>query len=249
MSDSMNNLSDNIADNQPEWVPLSLTLVEYPQGDWLGKCLAMISLLPFAIGSGFVTLILFRKDLHTIVFFFGTLLNEVLNVALKHAICEPRPLLRNVNNLYNEYGMPSSHSQFIWFFASYMAYFIFLRLHLHSRNDSIDPSKEYIGKSVVALGCIVLALVVSYSRIYLQYHTWRQVTYGAFTGIFFGSFWFGIVHIFLTPLFPIVVSWKIAEFLLIRDTTLIPNILWFEYTIIRKESQLRSRKLASMKSQ
>lgn len=42
---------------------------------------------------------------------------------------------------------------------------------------------------------------------------------------------------------------KISEYLLLRDTTLIPNILWFEYTVTRQEARARSRKLISMKSQ
>ncbi|KMQ97893.1 endophilin-b1 isoform x2 [Lasius niger] len=49
-----------------EWIPLSLTLVEYPQGDLFGKALAVLSLMPFAIIAGFITLILFRRDLHTL---------------------------------------------------------------------------------------------------------------------------------------------------------------------------------------
>lgn len=35
-------------------------------GDLLGKLLALISLAPFGIGSGFVALIMFRRDLHTV---------------------------------------------------------------------------------------------------------------------------------------------------------------------------------------
>lgn len=35
-------------------------------GDTIGKLLALISLAPFGIGAGFVTLILFRRDLHTV---------------------------------------------------------------------------------------------------------------------------------------------------------------------------------------
>lgn len=42
---------------------------------------------------------------------------------------------------------------------------------------------------------------------------------------------------------------KISEFFLLRDTTLIPNILWFEYTVTRKETRARQRKQISMKSQ
>lgn len=42
---------------------------------------------------------------------------------------------------------------------------------------------------------------------------------------------------------------KLSEYLLLRDTTLIPNILWFEYTVTRQEARARTRKLISMKSQ
>lgn len=35
-------------------------------GDWLGKLFALASLSPFGILSGFVALILFRRDLHTV---------------------------------------------------------------------------------------------------------------------------------------------------------------------------------------
>lgn len=37
--------------------------------------------------------------------------------------------------------------------------------------------------------------------------------------------------------------------LLLRDTTLIPNVLWFEYTSSRQEARARSRKLVPMKAQ
>ena len=40
-------------------------------GDLLGKVLAYFSLLPQAIIIGFVTLILFRRDLHTVVIYFN----------------------------------------------------------------------------------------------------------------------------------------------------------------------------------
>lgn len=39
------------------------------EGDIIGKFLAMISLAPLGIGSGFVALILFRRDLHTVGLF------------------------------------------------------------------------------------------------------------------------------------------------------------------------------------
>lgn len=44
---------------------------------------------------------------------------------------------------------------------------------------------------------------------------------------------------------------KISELFLLRDSTLIPNVLWFEYTNIRHEAgaRARRRKSISAKSQ
>ncbi|XP_034191769.1 dolichyldiphosphatase 1 isoform X1 [Osmia lignaria lignaria] len=228
---------------KPEWVPLSLTLVEYPQGDVFGKLLALISLIPFAIIAGFITLILFRRDLHTIVFFSGVIINEFINFILKHTICEARPMRRD--SIYVEYGMPSMHAQFMWFFAAYITLFICIRLH-YNNNSSIS---ERFWRITIIAGCIIIAILVTYSRVYLLYHSISQVLCGAFVGIILGIVWFIVTHVVLTPMFPIVVSWRISEYLLLRDTTLIPNILWFEYTNIRTEARARSRKLVSMKSQ
>ncbi|KPJ11756.1 Dolichyldiphosphatase 1 [Papilio machaon] len=225
-----------------EWQPLALTLVEYPKGDWIGKIFALISLAPFGIGAGFVTLILFRRDLHTIAFFFGTLLNELLNIILKHLICEPRPLARG--HLYNEYGMPSSHAQNIWFFSFYVLYFFVIRLH-HINNNSIISA---LWRVIIVGGCFMLAVLVSIGRVYLHYHTVSQVVVGGIVGFVFATTWFIVVHRILTPLFPQLVSLKVCEILMIRDTTLIPNVLWFEYTKSRQEARARGRKMASLKT-
>ncbi|XP_001607218.1 dolichyldiphosphatase 1 [Nasonia vitripennis] len=225
------------------WVPLSLTLVEYPKGDLIGMLLALISLMPFAVLAGFITLIIFRRDLHTIAFLGGVTGNEIVNFLLKHTIQEARPMRRDV--LYSEYGMPSTHAQFMWFFAAYMTLFVLIRLH-QSNNSTIS---ERFWRVLIIAVCIASAGLVTYSRIYLQYHSHSQVLCGAVIGTILGIVWFIVVHLVLTPFFPVIVSWKLSEYLLLRDTTLIPNILWFEYTNVRTEARARSRKLVSMKSQ
>ncbi|XP_076241469.1 dolichyldiphosphatase 1 [Calliopsis andreniformis] len=243
--ESFDNVKSRLVDavQKPEWIPLSLTLVEYPQGDLFGKLLALISLMPFAIIAGIITLILFRRDLHTIAFFGGIIINESINFILKHTICETRPMKRE--NIHVEYGMPSTHAQFIWFFVAYVILFICIRLH-YNNNSNIS---ERFWRIAIIVTCIIIAVLVTYSRVYLLYHTISQVICGAFVGIILGAIWFIITHVILTPIFPIIVSWRISEYLLLRDTTLIPNILWFEYTNIRTEARARSRKLVSMKSQ
>ncbi|XP_066257350.1 dolichyldiphosphatase 1-like [Euwallacea similis] len=226
-----------------QWVPLSLTLVEYPKGDILGKILALISLAPFGIGAGFVALILFRRDLHTITFFLGTCFSEALNYILKHLICEKRPLHRE--DIHVEYGMPSSHAQFVSFFATYIVYFVFIRLH-HMNNNTII---ENISKILIISSSMTVAVLVCISRVYLQYHTYSQVLWGIIVGFLFATLWFALTSLVFTPLFPQVVTWKISELLMIRDTTLIPNVMWFEYTNTRQEARARSRKLVTIKSQ
>ncbi|XP_066975722.1 dolichyldiphosphatase 1-like isoform X1 [Macrobrachium rosenbergii] len=225
-----------------KWKAFSLTHVEYPEGDRIGQLLAISSLTPLAIIVGFVTLILFRRDLHTIVFFAGALLNEAVNLVMKRIIAEPRPLTRK--GLYTEHGMPSSHSQMMWFFSSYSILFLIFRLrHINS------SGLELIWKVLVALSLIATAVVVAYSRVYLLYHTWSQIIWGAVIGVMLGVSWFSFTHLVLSPFFPTVASWRISERLMIRDTSLIPNIMWFEYTHARTENRARSRKLTSMKSQ
>ncbi|XP_058129958.1 dolichyldiphosphatase 1-like [Anopheles ziemanni] len=228
-----------------EWQPITLTLVEYPKGDLVGKLLAWISLAPLGIGAGFVALILFRRDLHTIVFFLGTLVNECFNMILKHWIKEPRPVSRA--QIWTEYGMPSSHSQFMCFFATYVLLFIFIRLH-HMNNSNSARLERLVRLLVLAI-CWTAAFLVCFGRIYLLYHTLNQVLIGAFVGMVMGVLWFLLTHCVLTPYFPMVVTWRISELFLLRDTTLIPNVLWFEYTATRHEARARARKLVSMKSQ
>ncbi|CAG4968230.1 unnamed protein product [Colias eurytheme] len=229
------------SENVIEWQPLALTLVEYPKGDFIGKFFALTSLAPFGIGAGFIALILFRRDLHTIAFFIGTLVNELLNIILKHIICEKRPLSRG--HLYNEYGMPSSHAQFIWFFSIYVLYFFIIRLH-HINNNNII---SVLWKVIIVSNCFLLALIVCIGRVYLEYHTTWQVVVGGLVGFVTATVWFTVVHKILTPIFPQVANLKICEMLMIRDTTLIPNVLWFEYTKSRHEARTRGRKLAACK--
>ncbi|KAJ7414161.1 hypothetical protein WISP_85583 [Willisornis vidua] len=74
--------------------------------------------------------------------------------------------------------------------------------------------------------------------VYLLYHTWSQVLYGGVAGSIMAIAWFAFTQEILTPLFPRIAAWPISEFFLIRDTSLIPNILWFEYTVTRAEARV-----------
>ncbi|XP_028827207.1 dolichyldiphosphatase 1 [Denticeps clupeoides] len=225
----------------PRWQSISLTHVEYPPGDLTGQVLAYMSLLPIAVLVGFVTLIIFKRELHTISFFGGLLMNEALNWLLKHILQEPRPSQGGHGGLTTEYGMPSSHAQFIWFFVVY--FFLFLYLRMHQTNNA--RCVELLWRHILSVILLSVALFVSYSRVYLLYHTWSQVIYGGVAGSVIAAVWFYFTQVILTPLFPKIAAWPISEFFLVRDTSLIPNILWFEYTVTRSEARNRQRKLGT----
>ena len=77
-----------------KWKTLSLTHVEYLENDTIGKIFAIYSLLPLAIVIVFMTTFFFRRDLHTLTFGLGVIVNYAANVALKKYIAEPRPVIR-----------------------------------------------------------------------------------------------------------------------------------------------------------
>ena len=78
--------SGEVVDPLIKWTPLKMLHMEYPEGDQVGHVLAWFSMTPFFIFAGMITLILFRRDLHTISFTLGQLVNEVFNLILKRII-------------------------------------------------------------------------------------------------------------------------------------------------------------------
>ena len=95
------------------WKPLTLTLVEYPENDKFGAFLALSSLFPIFISISHFTWFVQSRDLHTLCFGVGVILNYIVNFFLKISIKELRPEhpTRDPNTMWQQYGMPSTHSQ------------------------------------------------------------------------------------------------------------------------------------------
>lgn len=91
-------------------------------------------------------------------------------------------------------------------------------------------------KGSLILGAEVTALLVAYSRVYLEYHTVEQVIVGGAIGRAFGAIWFFLVHYIFSRYFAVITSWKASEFLMIRDYSPIPNVQLFQYTVERNEA-------------
>ncbi|TPX74706.1 hypothetical protein CcCBS67573_g04020 [Chytriomyces confervae] len=214
----------------------SFTYVQYDPTDPLGKPLALTALFPIFIMVSYATLIAARRDVYLASVCLGQLLGEAFNLGLKRIVKEPRP----TTFLGGDYGMPSSHAQFMAYFATFSV------LHLHLRTSYKNP----IWKHVLSLGTVLIAGLVAFSRVYLHYHTATQVLAGIQIGTILGLVWYLFSTRILLPF--LVDTCKILEHPLclqfcIRDTSDVGDLTLCEYEGIRKweqECALRDRSLA-----
>ncbi|KAI8920235.1 hypothetical protein PhCBS80983_g05532 [Powellomyces hirtus] len=207
---------------------VSLTHVQFDPSDPIGMVMAYISLAPLALIISYVTLIAFRRDLATCLMLIGQLVNEGVNFVAKKIVRQARP----TEYLGNGYGMPSSHSQFVAFFAAYVTIYTIRRLHF----------RHAVWKPLICAACILMAALVAYSRIRLSYHTPKQVIVGLTCGTIFAGLWFLLCDNVLIP--AVDLDHPIARWLLLKDTSRIPTILVFEYENAMEEIR-RLRELDS----
>ena len=87
--------------------------------------------------------------------------------------------------------MPSSHAQFLAFFSISLTLFLLFR---HNPAASPDhPNNHpipFTHRVLISVGAIAAAAAVSGSRIYLNYHTPRQVLVGCAAGAVTAVVWF-----------------------------------------------------------
>jgi dolichyldiphosphatase len=110
---------------------------------------------------------------------------EALNFALKRILKEERPKQMHGKG----YGMPSSHAQFVAFFSITLTLFLLFRHVPKQAKPSHTPLSltSRIGLSGLALAN---AGLVAWSRIYLSYHTPKQVLVGCAAGLISAISWF-----------------------------------------------------------
>jgi dolichyldiphosphatase len=86
------------------------------------------------------------------------------------------------------YGMPSSHAQFVSFFSLYLMFFLLLRHKPHPTNTHTPLA--FWERALLSVVAMASAAAVAVSRIYLSYHTPKQVLVGCGAGLFCAVFWF-----------------------------------------------------------
>jgi len=211
-----------------------LTYVEYHEGDIIGFLSAGVSLAPVFAIVAYVSVILARREIITIAALAGQLGNTILNVVIKKIIDAPRPDGTHLSGP----GMPSNHSQFVFFTATFWSLHILNKnaVHIFSR----APQYGNAARLIVSAGLYFMAFAVAFSRVYLDYHFAGQVFVGSTLGILIGGVWYKIVQHILLPLFRKHFAdsfW--CRFMLIRDSHHVPDILQLEYHTTRK---FKSRK-------
>ncbi|GAO15799.1 uncharacterized protein UV8b_03079 [Ustilaginoidea virens] len=179
-----------MSDSTAPLASLSLTHVYYDPDDAVSLLCAYLALLPQALCVVYATLILFTREVEILLMFAGQLGCEALNFFLKRLIKEDRP--RRIHG--KGYGMPSSHAQFLAFWSVSLALFLLVRHQpppraVAGRRGRHRPWSlpERLALSAAAAGA---AAATAWSRIYLGYHTPRQVLVGFGAGVAVALAWF-----------------------------------------------------------
>ena len=168
----------------------------------------------------YAALIAFRRDLHTVVMLLGQLLNEASSIVVKDLVAASKWRhwsVRPPGSDKTDAGMPSSHTQFIFFFCTYSALFVWRRVRIERPQ----------AKPLLCLGLEFFALAVGFSRFHLQYHTAEQCFAGAALGVGCGAAWFATVGQ-LRPSFAGWEQWGPLRFFHFKDTSHVDFLHRFE---------------------
>ncbi|KAG5999122.1 hypothetical protein E4U54_002052 [Claviceps lovelessii] len=172
---------------------LSVTHVYYDPDDPISLLCAYLALLPQVLCVVYATLILSTREVEILFMFAGQLACEALNFLLKRLIKEERP--RRIHG--KGYGMPSSHAQFVAFWSVSLALFLLLR-HKPPASARQQQQQEQaqarpwslLERMAISLMAAVVAAATAWSRIYLNYHTPRQVLVGSAMGVIIALVWY-----------------------------------------------------------
>ncbi|KAJ8753973.1 hypothetical protein K2173_001871 [Erythroxylum novogranatense] len=204
----------------PPLKAVTLTHVRYRKGDQLGHFLAWVSLVPVFISfGGFVSHFIFRRELQGLFFAVGLLISQFISEVIKTSVQQARPATCALLEMCDSHGWPSSHSQYMFFFATYVTLLTIKGLGF----------REFTKKWVANLVTWSLAVLTMYSRVYLGYHSVAQVYAGATLGIVLGSSWFWVVNSLIFYYFPAIEESKFGRMFYLKDTSHINNVFKFEY--------------------
>jgi len=87
--------------------------------------------------------------------------------------------------------MPSSHAQFVSFFSLSLTLFLLFR-HMPKKSTASHTPLSLVARVGLSGLALVCAGLVAWSRIYLNYHTQKQVLVGTLAGAVSAVGWFAV---------------------------------------------------------
>ncbi|KAJ5033353.1 uncharacterized protein L3040_008471 [Drepanopeziza brunnea f. sp. 'multigermtubi'] len=171
--------------DQAPLASLSLTHVYYDPHDPISYFCAWLALVPQGLCIVYATLIWSTREIEILMMFGGQIACEALNFGLKRTLKEARPKQMHGKG----YGMPSSHAQFVAFFSLSLALFLLVR-HVPKKPTPSHTPLSMASRVTLSGLAFANAGLVSWSRIYLNYHTPKQVIVGYLAGLASALLWF-----------------------------------------------------------
>lgn len=192
-------------------IPFDHTYILYDPTDVVSTVSVQLSLLPIYVMVFYTAWFLVTREIEPVIVVGGHLINEVLNKVVKCLVKQPRPDFHKdfgVGTYGLSYGMPSAHSQFMGFFASYYVCAVLFKVPL--------------GRAAKAVSVAVLCCAcggVAFSRVYLLYHTLFQVVAGVLVGGVFGLVYF-VVQLVARDvgLVDWVLLWPVVRVFYVKDS-------------------------------
>lgn len=193
-------------------IPFDHTYILYDPNDIISQASVHMSLLPIYIMVFYTSWFLITREIEPVILVGGHLIGEIVNKIVKKIIKQPRPDFHKdfgAGSYSLTFGMPSAHSQFMGFFATYFCCILLFRMYHLSRFKR-------------RFGCVILAtslVAVAFSRVYLLYHNLPQVIVGIMIGSILGILYFIITSVARdVGLVDWVLHWPIIRFFYVKDS-------------------------------
>ncbi|QEU61989.1 Cax4 [Kluyveromyces lactis] len=218
-------------------IPFDDTYILYDPNDLFSFICCYLSLLPVGILVFYFSWFIITREIEAVILAGGHVVNDIANNIIKNIIKETRPIdfgSFQKDSVRSGYGMPSAHSQFMGFFTMYIG------LRIWCQWGGLNKSH----KILASFGLLLASSGVVVSRVYLGYHSVKQVLVGVSIGALLGTCHFlastivryiGLVDWFL--------SWRIVQLFLIKDSCFqAPFSLKDEYNAYLQRRQLSIKK-------
>ncbi|GAU36018.1 hypothetical protein TSUD_211560 [Trifolium subterraneum] len=141
-------------------------------------------LTKWIVSALFGVFVIWRHDAEALWFAGGSVVNAILSVLLKQILNQKRP-----STVKSDPGMPSSHSQSIFFAVMFI---------ILSSVELLTINAFTITSSVLALA---FGSYLSYLRVSQKLHTVSQVVVGAVVGSIFSILWYWLWNAFVLDAF------------------------------------------------